>query len=325
MHVRLLAIKLRTGHCRTELLGEVTSAIEAAGVGRQHAEAARALHLRSAVYHDLGRMDLARAESVRAAEVARGADVEAAAKQLANTGLCLLRIERDVPRARGLLVEAQGMLEPHGLELCELETGLGLLASYDGELDDAVTRLERGLALARRDHEHWHACTGLMHLAEIELARRRPEGALELSRDLGRVAGRLGEGSETIAAQAYAALARLLESERAAPRMVEAAAEAARRVDARSILAYLLVSAAEIDLEAGRLVEAERRARAALESPTAARTTDLVRAHAALARAATGRGDGASAAKHLEAVSRHRTISARARAAIAAARPPEES
>jgi hypothetical protein len=192
--------------------------------------------------------------------------------------------------------------------------GLGMLASFDGETDSAVHRLQRGLELSRRDEDHWRECIALMRLAEIELGRRNSARVLELCGALEKVAAKLGEGSETAAASAYGALAGLLDGDTSG--RVERAAQVVRGVDAKAMLAYLLVSAAEIDIEAGRLADAERHAREALAAAGAVgRGSDAVLAHVVIARATRGE----EARSHLDAARRElesgRPVSARARRA----------
>lgn len=76
-------------------------------------------------------------------------------------------------------------------------------------------------------------------------------------------------------------------------------------VDAKHRLAYGLTRAALLDLDRGRIDRAIERAReAAACAQVLERSTDIVLAHVALAAAHRARGDGASAASHLDVIER---------------------
>src|SRR5262249_44441438 len=153
------------------------------------------------------------------------------------SGFCLSLIERDMARAQAMLEEAGTLAARAGLDVADLEIGMGLVRHYDGKHDAAVTLLERGLAIARREHDHWRECLVLMRLAQIELERAQPEAALVRCQALEPVAAKMGNGSEVVSAAALVALAQALRGDASAPELIEDALTRLRDIDAKALLA----------------------------------------------------------------------------------------
>ncbi len=293
---------------------------EARGAGL-HPQVQLGLHLLAVLVEEEGRPAEAARHTLQAVEDARGADPATAVRALANTGRCLAQLEREPARAEVLLLEARALAERIGLEVIDIPWGLGLLHNHVGEEAAAVAELERAVAIAAREREHWSQAQCLIRLASIDLDAGRSEAARARCRELRPLASRLGEGSEGAVAAALDALAGLLAREAGADDRLEEALEAVRAVDTKGLLAFVLNAAAEHDLGAGRIAAARSRAREALEAASAVgRRSHMALARALLARVALAEGDRPSAAEHFEAVAGDlaapRCLSARARAAV---------
>ncbi len=86
--------------------------------------------------------------TLESAELIRDADPSTAAGVIANTGRCLLFLQRDVPRARLLLEEAEKLAAHFGTEYVEIPLGLGFYYAHVGDDLRAIPQLERAQALA---------------------------------------------------------------------------------------------------------------------------------------------------------------------------------
>jgi hypothetical protein len=139
------------------------------------------------------------------------------------------------------------------------------------------------------------------YLAMIDFERGRPEAARAHCKTLVELGDKLREGSERPFAHALDALCHYALADDAAP--LEAALEDLRAADAKHRLAYTLTRAALLDVERGRPEVAIARASEALGYAEALdRATEIVLAHAALARARNALADTAGYAKHVAAL-----------------------
>ena len=112
--------------------------------------------------------------------------------------------------------------------------------------------------------------------------------------DLG---SKLREGSEGPFARALQGLCHYAETDDDGP--LDAAIQELRVVDAKHRLAYSLIHAAELDIERGRADVATARASEALQcAEVLNRSTEIVLAHVALARARQAAHDPTGYAKH---------------------------
>jgi hypothetical protein len=211
-------------------------------------------------------------------------------------------IEREIPRAQSLLVEAQELAVKAGVELTDIPWGLGLVRAFAGEYDEAVRLLDTAVALARREQDHWAECEGLQRLALLELERGDAAAAHARAKAMALVAAQMGEGSEAPFAAMLEALAAMVTGDRAASEHVEQALDVLRRIDAKAMLARALTLAAVTDLECGRLDLAAARADEALAAArVVGRRSEIVTALAILARVAARRGDSAAANRYAQA------------------------
>lgn len=203
--------------------------------------------------------------TLQATTTNRVANPAVVSRTLAYSGCCLAEIGRDIPRAEALLREAQSLAERVGVENFDIATGLGLVQRHYGHYDEARSLIRRGLHLIRTRQEYWRECAYLSYLAMIELEAGNPAAVLPHTADILAAAAQIqGEGNEAAIARALAALAHYQCRESAVAENLATAIAALQRADAKRMLAYILMSAAAIDLADGNLPLAYDRATAAL-------------------------------------------------------------
>ena len=215
--------------------------------------------------YDRGNFNGVHQHSLKAAEAGRAASPTTTARMLAYTGSCLAEIEREMPRAEALLLEAKSLAERVGLELADIFLGLGSVYHYRADFDAARQLLTQGWKIAQAEQEHWRECTALKCLAMLELEAGEPTHALNYCHELHAVAAKMsGEGSEKPFAIALDALARYQLQQLGAKDALEQALVTLRQIDAKRMLAYILIGAAQWDLDSGRIELANSRAEEAL-------------------------------------------------------------
>lgn len=215
--------------------------------------------------------------TVASADMIRSADSATAAAQIANTGRCLMFIQRDVERGRLLLDEARALAAETGLEYVEIPLGLGYYYAHVGDDARARTELERAHALAARESDHWREWIALSRLLTMSLERRDAAAAMQYSLRLAPVATKMGAGSEGPMTDVLTTLARLLAGETVS---TDRSFAVLREIDSKGDLAYALGYVAELDLERGDIQHAKQYAEEAL---AAAEIVDR-RSEAAVAR-----------------------------------------
>jgi hypothetical protein len=303
LRIALMQAKVMSGRWfrrARELESELAAAVAEAREAGMNAEAARGLHYLSTIQRDRGDLPGAHQSTLVAEEVSRNADDEARARQLVHTARCLALIQRDMDRARDLVGEAAALLPKHTSDF-DWRSADAVVRCYL-DAPDAGVSLEEALVLARRDQDRIGECECLIGMVQLALDHGDPARALASCRQLGPVAAKMTE-SEAAVADALEALARAALAEADAEDRLEQAISRLRDVDAKGMLAYLLVGAADLDRAAGRTASAERRATEGLAAAEAVQRQTLVAsAHASLAELALATGDRAGAAAHLGAV-----------------------
>jgi tetratricopeptide (TPR) repeat protein len=266
--------------------------------------AALALYALGFLRNNRGDFEGARQVSLGAAEASRASSPAESVPMIANAGFCLAIIERELPKARALLDEAAEGARIHRLSVADVDLGDGYLAHMEGDLVRAKNALERALVLARAKSDSWRESMALIRLAAIELESGGWDATRARAEELRAVATKLGEGSEGAMADAFEALA----SEGAGagetsgtPRLA-GAIEALARADAKSMLAYVVTTAAEMAIARGAFADAASLARRGLEAAEAlGKPSAIILAHAALGRASLGAGDRKTAVSHFDA------------------------
>jgi predicted ATPase len=235
-------------------------------------EEAIALEALIALNFDHGNITGVHEHSLRASERGRAASPTITARILAYTGWCLAEIERDMPRAEALLLEAQSLAARVGQELMDVQSGLGIVRYYEADRESARLLLEQAWRMAQALQDHWRECICLKYLAMLELEAGEAEASLVYSRAMAIVADQMGE---TNTESAIAAALTLLVQYRANPirhhALLEQVLSTLNQLDDQRLRAYTLTYAAETDLQYQRIDLAITRAQAAL---TAARVVD---------------------------------------------------
>lgn len=253
-----------------------------------------------------GQWSHAREETLQAERAVRGASEEDHIVGLAETAKCLAMLERDLSQADAMLMEADARAERQRLRHHAIPAARGMLCFHRNELDRAEELFLEARTLCKSAGERIDEFLANEYLVMIDLERGRPDAAHARCAALLEIGGKLRDGSEAPFARALASLCRQALEEQGEPdEELEAALEALRTVDAKHRLAYVLTRAALLDVERGRLGRAIERAREAVGCAEALeRSTDIVLAHVALARAYEARGDAEAAASHRAAIAR---------------------
>jgi DNA-binding SARP family transcriptional activator/predicted ATPase len=263
--------------------------------------ARRGYYMASYVHWRQGQVANAREESLQAERVARGGSDEEHVAGMAEAARCLALLERDLPHADAMLMEAQALAARKGVRHNAIPAALGMLRFHENKLDEAVELLKEARALARACGERLAEFQATEYLAMVEIERGRLDAARGHCAALVDLGAKLRDGSERPFAHALEALcAFALDDD---PGLLDATLEALRAADAKHRLAYVLTRAALIDLERGRPDAAIGRASEALAHAEALdRPTEMLLAHAVLARARRALRDEKGAARHRAAL-----------------------
>lgn len=280
-------------------------------------------YLLSLLRWESGDWEDARRFSMRVEELGRTGSEKERLLAMGTTGQCLVLLERDLPQAEAMLLEAAALGERSGDTPAVVLEARGMLRLHAGELDEAAQLLHQARAVAQRDGERLGEFSALGYLVALELQRARAHEAVRLSSELVSLGQRLREGSEAPYAGALHALACAGVGDAAGHATLDDALEALRQQDAKHRLAYVLNRAAHLDLARGDAERAERRAQ---EACAAARPLDrcseMIIALATLARIAHGRGDSDEAQRYRCEIARHDLGRASAEARRAATGEP---
>lgn len=248
-------------------------------------------HIASYIRWEGGDWSDAQRHMLRAEQLSRTTEGRDRVVALGEAARCLALLERDLGQAEALALEAEGLSAQIHFESASVADAVGMLRLHEGRLEEAAKSFERARDLSSREQDHLGEFRTLEHLVMVELERKRFDRARALCDDLIAIGERLREGSEAPQAKALAALSRYATSEESEDEL-EAALASLRSVDAKQRLAYVLRVAAEVDLGRDRGDKAGSRAQEALDlARVLARSSDVVLARVALARAARLFGD----------------------------------
>ena len=250
--------------------------------------------------------------------IGRAGSSDERARAMAEAGHCLALLERDLPRAEALLLEARALSQKSAIEIYGVGFGFGLLHRYRGERELAVKLFTEAKNFARVEGERSAEFAAIAQIVEMayeagDLERAEREG--ELLRQLGE---RLREGSEPAFARGLWAVIRYARGDLGALPELDRALEELGTRDATHRLATILLFASEIDLARGDPARARVRAEEAAALASALeRRNDVVVALALVARATLELcGDPSASRQAIEALGRA-GLSARARRALA--------
>ncbi|MFL9960286.1 AAA family ATPase [Paraburkholderia sediminicola] len=175
------------------LMQELEQAVREAQALSLHAEAVQGLHSLSWLTQQANDIERTRQVTLEAEREARRADAATRCKQLANTGRCLLELERNLPRARAVLGEASTLAEQLDLRVLELMWGEALLARADGQLDIACARISDAVEQSRLTGDHWREYQCLVWLATLDLEREAYAEVIPLAGSIVTAAQRMGD------------------------------------------------------------------------------------------------------------------------------------
>jgi len=239
---------------------------------------------------ETGDMPSARRSTQRAELVSRQADGRERVLGIAEAARCLVLLDRDHAEAGAMLLEARALAERGSPEVPALPDAFGLLHLHRGEWDEAARHFEQAAAVARCDGDHRSEFLAIEHLVVVDLLRRDLAAAQDHARELERIGSQMGEGSEASFAAAVRELVGYARVEARSPESLESALEALRLADAKQRLTFVLLQAAEMELEAGSKTAVARAAQRAAEALDLAqqleRRSDALHARALLAQAA---------------------------------------
>jgi hypothetical protein len=246
---------------------------EAADAGMD-AECSRGFKLLATLHHHaFGDIPRAREAIKRAVQVLERLTTTNP-EPLMDAAYCLAYLESDMALTRALLDD---LARVRGVETSlGYHWGIGLLRLWDGELAGARAALVTANELATRSKKKWSEFETLAALAMVEIEAKDFDRVIALSPELGRLAEKLGDdGSEMPFARTLTALAKLAQGDDGAE--MDEAVRALERADSRYHIAYVQNTAAIIDLQAGRLRDARRRADAAKRAAEAVERTGETR------------------------------------------------
>ena len=256
-----------------------------------------------------GQWAAARAQSLQAERAVRGGEDTAHIIGMAETAKCLVLLERDLPQADALLMEARSLAERGRVVHQSMPLALGMLRYHDNDLDEAEELFQQARTLCRSAGDRINEFQALEFLVMIDVQRGDWDQARRRCNALVELGEKLREGSERPFAQALSGLCDYaLLGDTAG---LEAAIEELRIVDAKYRLAYALTRAALIDCERGHKSAAEERAGEAMEyAQILERPTEMLIAHAVLACGCRDRADEKGALAHEGEVLRLRSEAA---------------
>ena len=263
--------------------------------------ARRGYFMASYVHWMHGHFAGAREEILQSERVARSGGDEEHIVGIADAARCLAMLERDLTHADAMLMEAQALAARTGTTHGAIPAALGMLRFHENKLDESVELFKEARTLARARGHRLDEFQANEYLAMIEFERGRPEAARAHCKALIELGDKLRDGSERPFAHAFDALCHYALADDAA--LLDVALEELRAADAKHRLAYTLTRAALLDVERGRPDAAIARASEALGYAEALdRATEILLAHAALARARKAIADMTGYAKHVAAL-----------------------
>ena len=238
-------------------------------------------------------VDAAR-DTVRAEMASRNADDGTRALSMAETARCLVMLERDLPKADALLMEASALARRLNMEPATIPDATGMLRVRRGEFDVAVSDFQRARFLARRDGDRITEFFAMEHLAELEARAPAISEAEALATRL----------SGSRAALAQEARARLPRARGALPSCARAthvptttsmrlSPRSWRHADAKNRLSFVLRTAAGLDIARGELRSRSGARRELLAlARVINRPSDITVAEAMMAEASRASGAG---------------------------------
>jgi len=265
-----------------------------------HGELAHArlgYHMAATVRWEHGHWTAAREQSLQAMRVVRGGQDEAHIVGVAETAKCLALLERDLPQADAMLMEASALAGRRHFNHHAIAAGLGMLRFHENRLEEAAELFREARTLCKSAGDRVCEFQTNEYLTMLDLQRGRLVEARERCNELLMLGGKLREGSEEPFARALLGLCNYAIDDE--PEGLDAALADLRIADAKHRLAFILTRAALVDCERGRVGSAVTRAQEALDHATLLeRPTEMLISHAVLSHASRSRGEAKAADAH---------------------------
>lgn len=240
---------------------------------------------------EVGRVGDAERASAWLENLGRAGDASDRARAMGEAGHCLALLERDLPRAEALLLEARALAAKASLRLYGVNAGLAVLARYRGDMAGALALFVEARGLARLDGERGYEFDALTHIVELAYQQGDFARAERDAAELEELGAKLREGSEPAFSRGLHALVRYRRGDASAQAPLESALAELRTKDASLRLATLLLGAGEIELahDASRArLRAQEAEKLALELE---RDNDVIVARVLAVRAAEKLGE----------------------------------
>lgn len=230
-----------------------------------------------------GHWSSAQRDMLRAEFVSRSANDQERVIAMGEAARCLAVLERDLPHAESLMLEATALARQKNVESSAILDARGMLRCHQGHYDEAAEYFEQARDVARREGARESEFMALEHWTTMEVQRRRLRDAEILCADLRHLAERMREGSEAPFARALDAVCRLLNGEDEAHSALDKEIEQLRIADAKHRLTVILLLSAEAAMPRGAIALAGTHAAEALElASVMERPSETAHAHALL-------------------------------------------
>jgi DNA-binding SARP family transcriptional activator/predicted ATPase len=266
------------------------------------AEHARlAFHVLSYLHWEHGDWSDAERDTLRAHQVSQYAGQKEQVIAMAEAARCLALLERDLEKAEAMIFEASALSTRLDIKPAAIPDAQGMLRLHEGHLDEAAALFEEARTRARAEGSRLDEFQALEHLLMVELQRDSYARARAVSNELVSIGEKLREGSESSFARVLRATTCYSIGEEQVQPELEQALDELRIADAKHRLAYALTRIANVDLRSGHADLARRRASEALAvAEQLERSSEIVFARVALARAAAALNDETALLLHLD-------------------------
>ena len=241
-------------------------------------------HLASSLRWMHGEWGLARADSLQAERVSRGATDDEHILGMAETAKCLAMLERDLSQADAMTMEAQALASRKHISCPALAEASGILRYYEGKYAQAEEALLDARAQSKVQGDRIAEYQANEYLFMLNFERCDLDMAQRYCNALLKIGEKVREGSELPFAQALQALLSFALDRQ--PPALSDTLQALRAVDAKHRLSYVLNRLAVYLIDRREFRRAEDFAREALEcSLLLDRPSEVTLAKVALAKA----------------------------------------
>ncbi len=254
-------------------------------------EAARTgYHMASSVRWSHGHIAGARKTIMQAERVSRGGSESSHIVGMAEAARCLLLLERDLPEADAMIMEASARAERNRVDSDALPAAKGMMCYYENKLDEAEEHLDEARTRSKALGDRLNEFQANEYLAMIEIERGDFRSAQRRCRVLTEIGGKLRAGSEAPFAKTLCGICDYATGGNGDG--IDEGVEGLRRYDAKYRLTYALNRAAMLDLENQQFEKAKERAREALgNAQIMDRTSEILTALTILAESHKALGE----------------------------------